>query len=97
MHACTILMFSACAQRCLVLQLCTGGALDARLARKTPAAGGAARPEPLQWQHRVRIALGIARALECLHSLTPQMIHRCALWGSRKFTSNKCPEALGSS
>ena len=61
-------------QRCLVLELCVGGTLSDRLACKAPA--GCAPREPLAWQQRVRIALGIARALEFLHGLTPQMIHR---------------------
>jgi serine/threonine protein kinase len=55
-------------QRCLVLQLCAGGALNDRLR--------ATVPEPLLWQQRVRITLHILLALEYLHSLTPQMIHR---------------------
>ena len=41
-------------QRCLVLELCTGGALDQRLACKP----GAAQP-PLSWQARVRIAADV--------------------------------------
>jgi serine/threonine protein kinase len=53
--------------RCLVLELCPGGALNDRLR---------ATAEPLQWQQRVRIVLHILLALEHLHSLTPQMIHR---------------------
>jgi serine/threonine protein kinase len=55
-------------QRCLVLQLCAGGALNERLR--------ATAPEPLLWQQRVRITLHILLALDFLHSLTPQMIHR---------------------
>jgi serine/threonine protein kinase len=58
--------------KCLVLELCTGGALDARLACK-----GEPQPAPLPWQQRVHIAFGIASALSYLHSLVPQMIHRC--------------------
>jgi serine/threonine protein kinase len=54
--------------RCLVLQLCAGGALNDRLR--------ATSPQPLLWQQRVRITLHILLALEYLHSLTPQMIHR---------------------
>jgi serine/threonine protein kinase len=53
-----------------VLELCTGGALDARLACKGE------RPAALPWQQRVRIACGIASALTHLHSMVPQMIHR---------------------
>jgi serine/threonine protein kinase len=44
-------------QRCLVLELCTGGALDQRLACKP----GAAQP-PLSWQARVRIAAEVCVA-----------------------------------
>jgi serine/threonine protein kinase len=63
-------------QHCLVLELCTGGALSERLACR--ASGGRAPPPPLTWRHRVRIGIGIARALEHLHTLKPQaMIHRC--------------------
>ena len=63
--------------KCLVLELCTGGALDARLACK-----GEPQPAPLPWQQRVHIAFGIASALSYLHSLVPQMIHRyvCGLY-----------------
>jgi serine/threonine protein kinase len=60
--------------RCLVLELCTGGALNDRLSCKCKA--GQAPQPPLRWQHRVQIALGILQALEFLHGLTPQMIHR---------------------
>ena len=62
-------------QRCLVLELCTGGSLEERLACK--AAAGRPPPDPLSCRQRVRIAVGVARALEYLHGLTPQMIHRC--------------------
>ena len=31
---------------------------------------------PLRWQQRVQIAQDILQALEFLHGLTPQMIHR---------------------
>ena len=57
--------------KCLVLELCAGGALEARLACK-----GEPQPAPLPWQQRVHIAFGIASALSYLHSLVPQMIHR---------------------
>jgi hypothetical protein len=60
--------------RCLVLELCTGGALNDRLSCKAQA--GSPPPPPLRWQQRVQIALGILQALEFLHGLTPQMIHR---------------------
>ena len=74
-NICRLLAFSANgAQRCLVLDLCAGGALNDRLACK--ASAGCAPPEPLTWQQRVCIAHGIACALEHLHGLTPQMIHR---------------------
>ena len=72
-NICRLLAFSEDGpSRCLILELCTGGALDDRLACKAPSA------EPLVWQHRVHISLGVARALDHLHGLTPQMIHRCA-------------------
>jgi serine/threonine protein kinase len=57
--------------KCLVLELCRGGALDTRLACQ-----GEPRPAPLPWQQRVRIAFGIASALKHLHSMVPPMIHR---------------------
>jgi serine/threonine protein kinase len=73
---CRLLAFSTDGpQRCLVLELCTGGALDARIACRPLA--GHAPPTPLPWQHRVRLALEIAEALAYLHSLKPEpMIHR---------------------
>jgi serine/threonine protein kinase len=49
-------------QRCLVLELCTGGSLDKRLACEP----GAAQP-PLSWQARVRIAAGVLYAV--FHSM----------------------------
>jgi serine/threonine protein kinase len=61
-------------QRCLVLELCMGGSLEDRLTRKAPE--GCPPPAPLSCLQRVRIAVGVARALEHLHGLTPQMIHR---------------------
>jgi serine/threonine protein kinase len=57
---------------CLVMELCTGRALDTRLACK--AVGGQAPPPPLPWAHRVALALDIARALCHLHER--RMIHR---------------------
>jgi serine/threonine protein kinase len=60
--------------RCLVLELCTGGALNDRLSCKAQA--GSPPPPPLRWQQRVQIAQDILQALEFLHGLTPQMIHR---------------------
>ena len=63
-------------QRCLVLELCTGGALDTRLSCR--ATGTQQPPAPLGWQQRVHIAFDVASALSYLHALTPQMIHRYA-------------------
>jgi serine/threonine protein kinase len=62
-------------RQCLVLEYCLGGALDKRLKRDRDllASGQAAA---LGWKQRLQIAVGIARALEHLHSLTPAMIHR---------------------
>jgi serine/threonine protein kinase len=57
-------------ERCLVLELCTGGPLDTRLKCDD------GKHPPLQWQHRLRIAQDIACAVEHLHSLTPPMLHR---------------------
>jgi serine/threonine protein kinase len=74
-HVCRLLAFSTDGpQRCLVLELCAGGALNDRLACKAP--DGQMRPVPLPWQQRVRIALHVLLALEYLHGLRPQMIHR---------------------
>jgi Leucine-rich repeat (LRR) protein len=74
-HICALLAFSTDGpQRCLVLELCDGGALDTRIACR--AVGGGAVPDPLHWRHRLTIALGVASALEHLHSLRPQLLHR---------------------
>ena len=74
-NICRMLAFSIDGpERCLVLQLCTGGTLSDRLACKPPA--GRPPPDPLGWQQRVHIAHGVASALEYLHGLLPQMIHR---------------------
>jgi serine/threonine protein kinase len=73
-HACICRLFAFSTdgpQRCLVLELCTGGALDTRLECKD------GKHPPLQWQHRLRIAHDIARAVEHLHTLKPPMLHRC--------------------
>jgi hypothetical protein len=75
-NICCLLAFSTDGpQRCLVLELCTGGALDTRLACKA-VGGGAAPPEPLAWQQRLDIAVGIAQALVHLHTRRPQLLHR---------------------
>jgi hypothetical protein len=74
-NICSLYAFSTDGpNRCLVLELCTGGALNDRLSCKAQV--GSAPPLPLRWQQRVQIALGILQALEFLHGLTPQMIHR---------------------
>ena len=76
-HPCICRLFASSTdgpQRCLVLELCTGGALDTRLARK--AEGLLPRPPPLQCDIRLRIACEIAAALAHLHSLDPPTIHR---------------------
>jgi serine/threonine protein kinase len=74
-HICCLLAFSTDGpSRCLVLELCTGGALDTRLACK--AVGEGPPPEPLKWTGRLAIAVGIASALAHLHSHRPQLLHR---------------------
>jgi serine/threonine protein kinase len=76
-HICRLYAFSTDGpNRCLVMELCTGGALDDRLARKAP--GGNAIPPALEWQHRVQIALDVGLALEHLHTRDPPQIHRYA-------------------
>jgi serine/threonine protein kinase len=55
--------------RCLLLELCTGKSLEDRLLSLPGQA-------PLEWQHRLRILLGVARALVHLHSRDPPMLHR---------------------
>jgi serine/threonine protein kinase len=57
-----------------VLELCTGGSLEARLACK--AAGAQLPPQPLKWEHRVNLAQGVAHALAHLHSRDPPIVHR---------------------
>jgi hypothetical protein len=62
------------AQRCLLLEYMTGGALDDRLqVDKQANAGG--RP-PLRWEEKIRVLLHVARGLVHLHSLNPPIIHR---------------------
>ena len=69
-NICRLFAFSSDGpQRCLVLELCAGGSLDGRLRRAAVAVA-------LIWEHRVRIAQQVARALVYLHSLVPPMIHR---------------------
>ena len=71
---CRLLAFSTDGpNRCLVTELCTGGALDDRLACR---AEGRVAPPPLQWQHRLQIALSVAEACVHLHTQDPPMIHR---------------------
>ena len=52
--------------RCLILELMNGGALDARLFEQPV----------LQWHERVRILLGMARGLTYMHAQKPPVIHR---------------------
>jgi serine/threonine protein kinase len=61
--------------RCLVMELCVGGSLDRRLACQ-PTAASEPAPAPLQWAHRVKLAVEVARAIVHLHSLVPCMVHR---------------------
>ena len=71
-NICSLYAFSVeTEQPCLVLELCAGGALDARL----HCPPGSACP-PLPWQARVRIATLVARALVFLHSRQPPLVHR---------------------
>ena len=75
-NVCRLFAFSTDGpNRCLLLELCAGGALDTRL-RCRAVSAGAAPPAPLQWRHRLRIALDIARALAHLHSQEPPILHR---------------------
>jgi hypothetical protein len=59
-----LLAFSSDGQPCSVIELCTGGALDNRL-KNLPS---------LTWQHRLRIACGVAKALGYIHGRG--MVHR---------------------
>jgi serine/threonine protein kinase len=58
--------------------LCTGGSLQDRIecAAISGGSGGGRAYPPLQWDHRLRIAVAIAQALKHLHTLTPPMLHR---------------------
>jgi serine/threonine protein kinase len=56
---------------CVVLELCTGGALDRRIL-----CAGGSEHQPLPWWQRTHIAFGIAAALHHLHSRKPPMLHR---------------------
>jgi hypothetical protein len=68
-HICRLFAFSSDGpSKCLVLELCTGGALDTRLRQPAPVAP--------TWQHRVRIARQVALALAHLHSIVPKIVHR---------------------
>lgn len=60
-------------QRCLVLELCPGGALSSRLSNELKVEPVSLSLSRLQ---RLQIALGIARGLVYLHSLSPPMVHR---------------------
>jgi serine/threonine protein kinase len=62
-------------RQCLVLEYCPGGALDKRLRRDRELLESG-QVASLGWKQRLQIAVGIARALAHLHSLTPAMIHR---------------------
>ena len=69
-NICSLYAFSTDGpQRCLVLELCTGGSLDKRLECSHQQAA-------LTWQARVSIAVGVARALVYLHSQKPPLLHR---------------------
>jgi serine/threonine protein kinase len=101
-NVCRLFAFSTDGpNRCLLLELCAGGALDTRL-RCRAVLAGAAPPAPLQWRHRLRIALDIARALAHLHSQEPPILHRdmkvrgmpTRSRSSWKFSMNCCPSAL---
>jgi serine/threonine protein kinase len=83
-NICKLLAFSTDGpNRCLVLELCAGGALDIRLACTDRAGPGTAAGSlataaaaALGWRHRVRIAVEVARALAHLHSQQPPLLHR---------------------
>jgi serine/threonine protein kinase len=70
-NVCRLLAFSTDGGfKTIVLELCTGGALDGRLAC------AATSKDMLQWQHRLHIIVDIAEALAHLHSLSPPILHR---------------------
>jgi serine/threonine protein kinase len=70
-------------QRCIVLELCAGGALDKRLkidgSRSPGSPGSPDSPDAaasFSCRQRVEIAVAVARALVHLHSQKPPLIHR---------------------
>jgi serine/threonine protein kinase len=68
---CRLFAYSTDVRLCLVLELCTGGSLDKRIACEDGSEHGV-----LLWDHRMRIAVTIAVALVHLHSLDPPVLHR---------------------
>jgi serine/threonine protein kinase len=74
-NICRLLAFSNDGpQHCLVLELCSGGSLESRLACE--ASGAGLPPPPLGWGRRIHIAKQIARALAFLHTRDPPILHR---------------------
>jgi serine/threonine protein kinase len=93
-NICRLLAFSTDGpSRCLVMELCTGGALNDRLACR--AEGRMALP-PLQWQHRLQIALSIAEACVHLHVQDPPVIHRYVASYARQITAAPTRSYCGS-
>jgi serine/threonine protein kinase len=68
---CRLFAYSTDVRLCLVLELCTGGSLDKRIACEDGSEHGV-----LLWDHRLCIAVTIAVALVHLHSLDPPILHR---------------------